>query len=183
MKKLTTIISCSMLLLYGLLVGINNRADPGVTVQAAPVMPVIGQLPYDLQLSHMKRDPVNPDATSQVCNHKENTKVIKVPYAVHDTLYVPVLYIASSEGREEQPCSDSQAKYVVRKASPEDINCETTFTPGEDDYDHSVEDTSVSTYNESHQLVYEINLIREYVNLLKRRDNSKGRMKCILCEK
>ena len=47
-------------------------------------------------------------------------------------------------------CSDSQAKYVVRKASPEDIDCETTFTPGENDYDHSVEDTSVSTYNESH---------------------------------
>lgn len=149
MKKLTTIISCSMLLLYGLLVGINNRADPGATVQAAPVMPVIGQLPYDLQLSHMKRDTVYRDIP-QVCNHEENTKVIKVPYAVHDTLYVPVLYIASSEGREEQPCSDSQAKYVVRKASPEDINCETTFTPGENDYDHSVEDTSVSTYSESH---------------------------------
>lgn len=131
MKKLTTIISCSMLLLYGLLVGINNRADPGVTVQAAPAMPVFGQLPYDLQLSHMKRDTVYKD-TSQVCNHKENVKVVKVPYAVHDTLYVPVMYIASSRDREEQSCSDSQSKYVVRKASPEDINCETTFTPGED---------------------------------------------------
>ena len=139
-----------MLLLYGLLVGINNRADPGVTIQAAPAMPVIGQLPYDLQLSHMKRDPVNTETTSQVCNHKENVKVVKVPYVVHDTLYVSVLYIASSKVREEQTCSDSQAKYVVRKASPEDIDCETTFTPGENDYDRSVEDTSVSTYNESH---------------------------------
>lgn len=131
MKKLTTVISCSMLLLYGLLVGINNRADPGVTAQAAPVMPVIGQLPYDLQLSHMKRDTVYID-TSRVCNHKEKIKKVKVPYAVHDTLYVPVLYIASPKVREEETCSDSQPKYVVRKASPEDIDCETTFTPGED---------------------------------------------------
>ena len=58
MKKLTTIISCSMLLIYGLLVGINNRADPGVTANAAPAAPVIGALPYDLQQSHMKRDTV-----------------------------------------------------------------------------------------------------------------------------
>ena len=130
MKKLTTIISCSMLLLYGLLGGINNRADPGVTVQAAPVMPVFGQLPYDLQLSHMKRDTVYKD-TSQVCNHKENVKVVKVPYAVHDTLYVPVLYIASPKVREEQTCGNSQSEYIVRKASPEDIDHKTTFTPGE----------------------------------------------------
>lgn len=131
MKKLTTIISCSMLLLYGLLVGINNRADPGMTAQAALPVPVVGQLPYDLQLSHMKRDTVYINST-KVCNHKEKIKKVKVPYTVHDTLYVPVLYIASSRGREEQPCSNSQSKYVVRKASPEDINCETKFTPGED---------------------------------------------------
>lgn len=131
MKKLTTIISCSMLLLYGLLVGINNRADPGMTAQAAPPAPIVGQLPYDLQLSHMKRDTVYIDS-SKVCNHKENIKKVKVPYAVHDTLYVPVLYIASPRDREEQSCSNSQSKYVVRKASPEDIDCETTFTPGED---------------------------------------------------
>lgn len=131
MRKITTIISCSMLLLYGLLVGINNRDDPGVTVQAAPVTPIIGQLPYDLQQSHVKRDTVYIDS-SRVCNHKEKIKKVKVPYAVHDTLYVPVLYIASPKVREEQPCSNSQPKYVVRKASPEDINCETKFTPGED---------------------------------------------------
>lgn len=128
MKKITTIISCSMLLLYGMLVGINNRADPGITAQAAPVTPLSGVLPYDIQMNHMKHDTVYINST-EVCNHKEKEKIVKVPYVVHDTLYVPVLYIASTRVREEQTCSDS--KYVVRKASSEDINCETIFTPGE----------------------------------------------------
>lgn len=132
MKKLTTIISCSMLLLYGLLVGINNRADPGATAYAAPVAPIEGALPYDLQLSHMKRDTVYITKDSVVCNYKERIKEVKVPYAVHDTLYVPVLYIASPKVREEQTCGNSQSKYIVKEASPEDINHETTFTPGED---------------------------------------------------
>lgn len=132
MKKLTTIISCSMLLLYGLLVGINNRADPSATAYAAPVAPIEGALPYDLQLSHMKRDTIYITKDSVVCNYKERIKEVKVPYAVHDTLYVPVLYIASPKVREEQTCGNSQSKYIVKEASPEDINHETTFTPGED---------------------------------------------------
>lgn len=131
MKKLTTILSCSMLLIYGVLVGINNRADPGITAQAAPVTPIQGVLPYDLQLSHMKHDTIYIDST-KVCNHKEKIKEVKVPYAVHDTLYVPVLYIATPRVREEGTCSDSQSKYVTRKASPEDIDYETITIPGED---------------------------------------------------
>lgn len=131
MKKLTTIISCSMLLIYGLLVGVNNRADPGATAYAAPAAPVIGALPYDFQQSHMKRDTVYITKDSVVCNYKERIKEVKVPYAVHDTLYVPILYIASPKVREEQTCGNSQSEYIVRKASPEDIDHKTTFTPGE----------------------------------------------------
>lgn len=128
MKKLSTIITCSLLLAYGAIVGLNNR-DPGVTATAAPAMPVMASMPLDLQLSQVKHDTVYINS-SQPCNHKERVKEIKVPYAVHDTLYVPVLYIAESQDREDETCSN--AKYVVRKAQPGDINYETKFSPGKD---------------------------------------------------
>ena len=50
MKKLTTIISCSMLLIYGLLVGVNNRADPGATAYA-----VLYGAKYDIQKNNTKQ--------------------------------------------------------------------------------------------------------------------------------
>lgn len=128
MKRITTMITCAMLLAYGAIVGLNNKADPGVTATAAPVYPVMSGLPYDLQLSHTKHDTIYVDKY-QVCNHKERVKEVKVPYAIHDTLYVPVLYIATPRVREEEACSSAQSKYVVRKACPEDINYETIFIP------------------------------------------------------
>lgn len=91
MKKFSTMLSCLCLALFGAIVGLNNKS-PAVTATAAPVF---ADLPLDLRLPQMKYDTVYITRDSIIpCkkNHyKPKVKEVRIPYAVRDTLYVPVV--------------------------------------------------------------------------------------------
>lgn len=131
MRKLTTAFCCAALLAFGAIVGLNNKADPGMVAYAAPIS--FNTMPYDLQLSRMKPDTVYITKDSIKYVTKEHVKEVRVPYAVHDTLYVPVLYIATLRDRKQQPTdSIKDAKYTVKKVdSPDSVLCRNTIAIAE----------------------------------------------------
>ena len=91
MKNLTTMICCLFLAAFGATVGLNNKHPASV----ANAEPVITQIPLDLRLPKIKYDTVFIYKDSIVpCkkNHyKPKVKEVRIPYAVRDTLYVPVV--------------------------------------------------------------------------------------------
>ena len=108
MKKFATMLSCICLAVFGAVVGLNNKS-PAVTANAAPVLTTV---PLDLRLPKIKYDTVYITKDSIIeCKKNHYRKEVRVPYAVHDTLYVPVLYIATLRDRKES--SQGESKYVI----------------------------------------------------------------------
>lgn len=111
MKKLSTILCCTALAIFGWVAGINNRplAPPTQTVQAA-------QIPLDLKLGRVEtiRDTVYlPSDTVYAPAERivvTKTKKVAVPYKVieRDTLYVPTLILAIQTDR--MPTAANQAE-------------------------------------------------------------------------
>lgn len=91
MRKFSTMLSCLCLAIFGAVVGLNNKS-PAVTAKAAPVFTY---MPRDLQLPKIKYDTIYITKDSIIpCkkNHyKQKVKEVRIPYAVRDTLYVPVV--------------------------------------------------------------------------------------------
>lgn len=91
MRKFTTVLCSLCLAVFGAVVGLNNKS-PAVTANAAPVFTSV---PLDLQLPRIKYDTIYITKDSIIpCNKnhfKSKVKEVRIPYAVRDTLYVPVV--------------------------------------------------------------------------------------------
>ena len=110
MKKLSTMLCCICLAIFGAVMGLNNKS-PAVTANAAPVF---AGVPLDLRMPKIHYDTIYVSKdTVMPCNkrHYPKVKVVRKPYAVHDTLYVPVLKTVILRVREE--ISQSYTKYGV----------------------------------------------------------------------
>ena len=112
MKKFSTMLSCLCLALFGAVVGLNNKS-PAVTANAAPVF---SSMPLDLQLPRIKYDTIYITKDSIIpCkrNHyKPKVKEVRIPYAVRDTLYVPVVTTIILRDREES--SQDSTMSIIR---------------------------------------------------------------------
>ena len=112
MKKFSTMLSCLCLALFGAVVGLNNKS-PAVTANAAPVF---SSMPLDLQLPRIKYDTIYITKDSIIpCkrNHyKPKVKEVRIPYAVRDTLYVPVVTTIILRDREES--SQDSTMNIIR---------------------------------------------------------------------
>lgn len=112
MKKFSTMLSCLCLALFGAVVGLNNKS-PAVTANAAPVF---NSMPLDLQLPRIKYDTIYITKDSIIpCkrNHyKSKVKEVRIPYAVRDTLYVPVVTTIILRDREES--SQDSTMNIIR---------------------------------------------------------------------
>lgn len=108
MKKFTTIISSLCLLLFGAIVGLNNSKDP----PTAKASTVLTSMPLDLKLSSNQRQDRTRIDTVHIDSIVYRDKIKKVPYAVHDTLYVPMLFIAVEKVRKEAT-SDSTKYHII----------------------------------------------------------------------
>ena len=112
MKKFSTMLSCLCLALFGAVVGLNNKS-PAVTANAAPVF---NSMPLDLQLPRIKYDTIYITKDSIIpCkrNHyKPKIKEVRIPYAVRDTLYVPVVTTIILRDREES--SQDSTMSIIR---------------------------------------------------------------------
>lgn len=116
MKKLGTMICCLCLAVFGAVVGLNNKS-PAVTANAAPVF----ELPLDLKLPYVKHDTIYISRdTIMPCNknHYEfKEKVVRIPYAVRDTLYVPVLTTIILEDRKESSSDSTKCVSVANDST------------------------------------------------------------------
>lgn len=112
MKKFSTMLSCICLAIFGAVVGLNNKS-PAVTANAAPVF---SSMPLDLQLPRIKYDTIYITKDSIIpCkrNHyKPKVKEVRIPYAVRDTLYVPVVTTIILRDREES--SQDSTMSIIR---------------------------------------------------------------------
>ena len=112
MKKFSTMLSCICLAIFGAVVGLNNKS-PAVTANAAPVF---SSMPLDLQLPRIKYDTIYITKDSIIpCkrNHyKPKIKEVRIPYAVRDTLYVPVVTTIILRDREES--SQDSTMSIIR---------------------------------------------------------------------
>ena len=112
MKKFSTMLSCLCLALFGAVIGLNNKS-PAVTANAAPVF---NSMPLDLQLPRIKYDTIYITKDSIIpCkrNHyKPKVKEVRIPYAVRDTLYVPVVTTIILRDREES--SQDSTMSIIR---------------------------------------------------------------------
>lgn len=112
MKKFSTMLSCICLAIFGAVVGLNNKS-PAVTANAAPVF---NSMPLDLQLPRIKYDTIYITKDSIIpCkrNHyKPKVKEVRIPYAVRDTLYVPVVTTIILRDREES--SQDSTMNIIR---------------------------------------------------------------------
>lgn len=164
MKKFSTVLSCLCLALFGAVVGLNNKS-PAVTATAAPVF---ADLPLDLRLPQMKYDTVYITRDSIIpCkkNHyKPKVKEVRIPYAVRDTLYVPVVTTIILRDREES--SQDSTKNIIRH---DDIQVQKTIgTPDSvcvAPVKYKEQSLRVSLARRSAE---NINLVGEYVSLLNR---------------
>ena len=115
MKKFSTMLSCLCLALFGAVVGLNNKS-PAVTANAAPVF---NSMPLDLQLPRIKYDTIYITKDSIIpCkrNHyKPKIKEVRIPYAVRDTLYVPVVTTIILRDRVES--SQDSTMNIIRHDS------------------------------------------------------------------
>ena len=105
-------LSCLCLALFGAVIGLNNKS-PAVTANAAPVF---NSMPLDLQLPRIKYDTIYITKDSIIpCkrNHyKPKVKEVRIPYAVRDTLYVPVVTTIILRDREES--SQDSTMSIIR---------------------------------------------------------------------
>lgn len=112
MKKFSTMLSCICLAIFGAVVGLNNKS-PAVTANAAPVF---SSMPLDLQLPRIKYDTIYITKDSIIpCkrNHyKPKVKEVRIPYAVRDTLYVPVVTTIILRDRAES--SQDSTMNIIR---------------------------------------------------------------------
>ena len=108
MKKLTTIVCCTLLTAFGAIVGLNNK-HPASTASAAP--PTI-TLPLDLQLPRIKYDTVYVTRDTVIPCKKRHyptkRKEVRIPYAVTDTLYVPVTTTIILKDRKESSLDSTE---------------------------------------------------------------------------
>ena len=115
MKKLSTMICCLCLATFGAVVGLNNKS-PAVTANAAPVF---NSVPLDLQLPRIKYDTIYMTKDSIIpCkkNHyKPKVREVRIPYAVRDTLYVPVVTTIILRDRVES--SQDSTMNIIRHDS------------------------------------------------------------------
>ena len=113
MKQLYTILCCCLFVLAGAMaIGMQDRASPtGLTLfpgnmqaiaqqQAFPIYPTVSGLPLDVQLDLEKRarvDTVYIDSIRVDTVYQTKIRKVAVPEVVeiHDTLSVPVFYIAT----------------------------------------------------------------------------------------
>ena len=105
-------LSCICLAIFGAVVGLNNKS-PAVTANAAPVF---SSMPLDLQLPRIKYDTIYITKDSIIpCkrNHyKPKVKEVRIPYAVRDTLYVPVVTTIILRDRAES--SQDSTMNIIR---------------------------------------------------------------------
>lgn len=115
MKKFSTMLSCICLALFGAIVGLNNKS-PAVTANAAPIL---SSVPLDLQLPRIKYDTIYITKDSIIpCNrthYKPKVKEVRIPYAVRDTLYVPVVTTIILRDRAE--ASQDSTMNIIRHDS------------------------------------------------------------------
>ena len=107
--------------------GLNNKS-PAVTANAAHVFTSV---PLDLQLPRIKYDTIYITKDSIIpCNknhYKPKVKEVRIPYAVRDTLYVPVVTTIILRDRAES--SQDSTKYAILQDS---IQVQKTIgTPGD----------------------------------------------------
>ena len=115
MKKLSTMLCCLCLAAFGAVVGLNNKS-PAVTANAASVF---NSVPLDLQLPKIKYDTIYMTKDSIIpCkkNHyKPKVREVRIPYAVRDTLYVPVVTTIILRDRVES--SQDSTMNIIRHDS------------------------------------------------------------------
>lgn len=115
MRKFTTVLCSICLAVFGAVVGLNNKS-PAVTANAAPVFTSV---PLDLQLPRIKYDTIYITKDSIIpCNknhYKPKVKEVRIPYAVRDTLYVPVVTTIILRDRAES--SQDSTKYTILQDS------------------------------------------------------------------
>ena len=120
MRKFTTVLCSICLAVFGAVVGLNNKS-PAVTANAGPVFTSV---PLDLQLPRIKYDTIYITKDSIIpCNknhYKPKVKEVRIPYAVRDTLYVPVVTTIILRDRAESSqdstkCTILQDSIQVRK--------------------------------------------------------------------
>lgn len=115
MRKFTTILCSICLAVFGAVVGLNNKS-PAVTVTAAPVL---NRIPLDLRLPNVKYDTIYITKDSIIpCNknhYKPKVKEVRIPYAVRDTLFVPVVTTIILRDRVET--SQDSTKNIIRHDS------------------------------------------------------------------
>lgn len=115
MRKFTTVLCSLCLAIFGAVVGLNNKS-PAVTANAAPVFTSV---PLDLQLPRIKYDTIYITKDSIIpCNknhYKPKVKEVRIPYAVRDTLYVPVVTTIILRDRAES--SQDSTKYAILQDS------------------------------------------------------------------
>lgn len=115
MRKFTTVLCSICLAVFGAVVGLNNKS-PAVTANAAPVFT---SAPLDLQLPRIKYDTIYMTKDSIMpCNknhYKPKVKEVRIPYAVRDTLYVPVVTTIILRDRVES--SQDSTKYTILQDS------------------------------------------------------------------
>lgn len=108
-------ICCLCLATFGAVVGLNNKS-PAVTANAAPVF---NSVPLDLQLPKIKYDTIYMTKDSIIpCkkNHyKPKIREVRIPYAVRDTLYVPVVTTIILRDRVES--SQDSTMNIIRHDS------------------------------------------------------------------
>ena len=108
-------IYCLCLATFGAVVGLNNKS-PAVTANAAPVF---NSVPLDLQLPRIKYDTIYMTKDSIIpCkkNHyKPKVREVRIPYAVRDTLYVPVVTTIILRDRVES--SQDSTTNIIRHDS------------------------------------------------------------------
>lgn len=115
MRKFTTVLCSICLAVFGAVVGLNNKS-PAVTANAAPIFTSV---PLDLQLPRIKYDTIYITKDSIIpCNknhYKPKVKEVRIPYAVRDTLYVPVVTTIILRDRAES--SQDSTKYAILQDS------------------------------------------------------------------
>lgn len=115
MRKFTTVLCSICLAVFGAVVGLNNKS-PAVTANAASVFTSV---PLDLQLPRIKYDTIYITKDSIIpCNknhYKPKVKEVRIPYAVRDTLYVPVVTTIILRDRAES--SQDSTKYAILQDS------------------------------------------------------------------
>ena len=192
MRKLTTILCSFAFAISGIMLAkATSSSPPGVTVQAAtPTLIDMSKmrLPTDLTMGLEKeKDTVTVVRHDTVYVNKTKYVKARAPRIVKErTIHVPVLYIATRTNKEDSVNNRSGSIYKVEKIGNACLNCQSSgdinqylVVPVHMLCAVDRNCSQVSTLTGLISLVRKFNLVREYVNPLKGRENSKGRTKCV----